>query len=174
MLSLLQDPRFSGLIHSADELLLKRASFSLFPAGIPQGAISEIYGPHGSGKTSWVLSFLDEQKSGRIAWIEPDIQVYPYSFLQWPHLALNRFLLLRAGKHCLWTARSVLQSRLFRFVVISQLDQAQKKELELRRLQIEAKNAGAFVLLISETPTRQKQNGHWTISLQVPVCSPLK
>lgn len=145
--------------------------FTGLKGGIPRGAVIEVCGPHGSGKTEFVLKFLAENPKLRVAWIEDQLSVYPMALPQYG-VGLDRVLFVDAGKELLWTAHQILRSRIFKVVVIScaeaKLD-GHDGAIELRRLQLSAEQTGSTLVLLSEEPTRE---GAWPISLQVKVQRP--
>src|SRR4051812_38374506 len=56
--------------------------FSRVAGGVPIGALTEISGPEGGGKTEVLLGFLAENPKARVAWIEERFTVYPCAFPQ--------------------------------------------------------------------------------------------
>jgi hypothetical protein len=158
------------LVHSLEELRSRIAParprealpFSLVSGGIPKSAITELSGPHGAGKTEAVLRFLAENPTIRAAWIEEELTAYPRAFPQ-AGVGLKRILFVEAGKFALWAALQIIRSRSFKAVVLH----AEKiEELELRRLQLAARDAGTSVIMLREKPV---EHGAWPISLRVKV-----
>ena len=51
---------------------------------VPRGALTEVSGPTGSGKTEALLKFIatHQHELGRVAWIEDRFTAYPTGFLQ--------------------------------------------------------------------------------------------
>lgn len=149
--------------------------FSGLKGGVPRGAVIEVCGPHGSGKTEFVLKFLSENPKLRVAWIEEQLSVYPCALPQ-HGVELNRVLFVDGGRELLWCAHQALRSRLFKVVVVSGFGEARvqgtrdaQRGVELRRLQLAAEQSGSTLILLSEEPTRR---GAWPISVQVQVQRP--
>lgn len=150
--------------------------------GIPRGAVTEVSGPSGGGKTETVLSFLAENASIRVAWIEDELTAYPCAFPQ-AGVALERVLFVdlarpnrfsadlarpnrfskEAGLDALWTTHQILRSQLFGIVV---LNSKQIYERDLRRLQLSSEQAQASLILLSDSP---KIRGAWPIAFQLEV-----
>lgn len=125
---------------------------------IEKGALSELSGPRGGGKTEAVLRFIAEAgadgRVSRVAWIERDFTVYPCAF-PLHQVALERVLFVDAGRdprHALWAAQQVLASQVFGIVVLG-LGEAVEDPVVLRRLQLAAEKAQATVVFLSETAT---------------------
>lgn len=129
--------------------------------GIPRGALTEISGPHGSGKTKLVLNFLAQNPKLRVAWIEDELSIYPCVFSQYD-ISLEHVLFVEAGSQAPWAAHQVLRSKLFEVIVL--MSSSRFHEIELRRLQLLAEQALATVLLIAEEKTRR---GTWPLALQI-------
>jgi hypothetical protein len=131
--------------------------------GLPRGALIEVSGDTGSGKTQVVLKLLAENPSLRVAWIEKDFTIYPCVFPQ-SQVELGRVLFVDS---CLgdtnWTVHQVLRSQIFGIVVLA--DEIIGKK-ELRRLQLEAERANACVILLSEKPRRENT---WPIHTRLEV-----
>lgn len=147
--------------------------FTKFSPGIPRGAISEISGPHGCGKTELVLKLIAENLRLHVAWIEDKFTAYPRAFPQYG-VHLNRVLFAEAEDQAIWTAHQMLRSGIFGIVVLStgQLEgservrSTQERQLELRRLQLAAEQSNSSLILLSETPTIE---GAWPINLQLTI-----
>ena len=130
---------------------------------LPKGALSEISGTLGSGKTELFLKYLAKQPpSNRIGWIEEQLTIYPCSFLQFG-IDLEQVLFAEAAENSLWTATQMLRSRLFKTVAIisKKLD-----SVSLRRLQLDAEKSGTSVVLLQNTPTLE---GAWPIACQIHI-----
>ena len=140
--------------------------FSHLEEGIPRGAITEVSGRSGSGKTELVLKFLAENPEARVAWIEEELTIYPCAFPQ-NRVGLERVLFIDApfGKK-LWTAHQILRSGACPIVVI---DAQGLNEADLRRLQLAAEKTDAVVILLSQTPS---ERGAWPIAAQLVVDRP--
>lgn len=145
--------------------------FTGLKGGIPRGAVIEVCGSHGSGKTEFVLKFLAENPKLRVAWIEDQMSVYPMALPQ-HGVGLSRVLFVDADKELLWIAHQIMRSRIFKVVVLSGAKAAlggREGAIELRRLQLAAEQTGSTLVLLSEEPTRE---GAWPISVQVKVQRP--
>jgi hypothetical protein len=129
--------------------------WSDLPPGLPKGAITEVCG---HGKTEFVVRFLKEQPEIRVAWIEPDLSIYPSGILQ-RAVNLDRVLFIEAGEAFPWAIHQVFKSNLFEAVVLSRSVDDLKL---LRRFQLGAEKADASLILISDTPS----NG-WPVALQL-------
>lgn len=140
-------------------------AFSEMESGIPRGAITELSGAHGCGKTDFVLRLIAENPKVHIAWVEDELSIYPCAFEQ-RGVQLGRVLFAEAQDQALWTALQMLRSGIFGIVVVSVSPQQQLEQLELRRLQLAAEQVNASVILLSEAPT---MHGAWPISLQLEV-----
>ena len=134
--------------------------FSLLQSGIPRGAITEISGLAGGGKTEAVLRLLAENPEIKVAWIEANFTLYPCRMAQ-QKVALERVLFVETSAEYLWVTQQVLRSQLFSVVV---LVAPVPQEAILRRLQIAAERAKASVVFLTEYPTRQ---GTWPIQVQL-------
>lgn len=136
-------------------------SFSLERDGIPRGAITEISGSPGSGKSEAVLKFIAElPPSLRVAWVEEDFTVYPCALPQ-AGVDLSRVLFSWAGDQACWSAHQVLRSQLFPVVVLmAKIEES----IELRRLQLIAEKSGSSLILLSDEP---RLRDHWPIRLQL-------
>jgi hypothetical protein len=139
----------------------ERFAFSLERDGIPRGAITEISGSPGSGKSEAVFKLISETSSSiRVAWVEEDFTIYPCALLQ-AGVDLSRVLFSQAGGLACWSAQQILRSQLFPIVVLSARI---REEIELRRLQLAAEKSCTTLLLLSDEPRRQ---GAWPIRLQL-------
>lgn len=156
--------------------------FSILSRGIPLGALIEVSGPAGGGKTEVVLQFLAENPQLKVAWVENSMTIYPCVFLE-KKLELNRVLFVET-LDLLWVAHQVLKSQIFGVLVLpptrvvlnsSSHDSshsrgegliAQINEVQLRRLQIAAEKAQVSVFLLTEMALEE---GAWPISVQIQV-----
>ena len=153
----------AGVLRTAGAASRSHFDFSLLqPTGIPRGALTEISGAHGAGKTEVVLQFLAEHTEVRTAWIEDKMTAYPVAFPQ-NGVALNRVLFAQAGRDPLWTAHQILRSGIFPIVVLMA---GAINELELRRLQLSAEKSDSSVITLTEKPTLTRT---WPIRLQLAV-----
>ncbi len=121
------------------------------PGGrLPRGALTELSGPLGCGKTEWLLrEVLAQHPTLRIAWIERQSNRYPLCFPQ-HQVSLERVLFIEAGDQGLWSAQQVLRSGIFGFIV---LEDVPTDAVSLKKLQLAAEKAESAVILLRETPT---------------------
>jgi hypothetical protein len=136
----------------------------IFPS-LPRGALIELSGPLGAGKTEVVLKFLAANPEARVAWIEEKFTAYPCSFIQ-NGVSLERVLFIEA-KDPLWSLHQTMKSQVFGAVIWSvESDQKLRDPVVLRRLQIAAERSSCSVLLLTETPAPASS---WPISVQIRV-----
>jgi hypothetical protein len=153
-------------------------SFSLLEGGIPKGALTEISGP---GKTEFLVRFLSEHPSQKVAWIEDQISIYPYAIFQ-RKAQLQRILFAEAGTNSLWALMQVLRSQVFGIIVFSSTTTTRLSksgvgggigqescrtlfdERTLRAMQLSAEKAQASVVFLRDEP-----GDSWPISLQLRV-----
>jgi hypothetical protein len=76
-------------------------------------------------------------------------------------------LFVEAGKDILWASLQLIQSRIFKIVVISTTAEGSKRftDVELRRLQLAAEKAAVAAVLLTEKPTQAA----WAIVFQAEV-----
>ena len=136
--------------------------FSQLDNGLPKGAVVEVSGSAGGGKTEIVLRFLAENPEARVAWIEDEMTVYPCAFPQ-NRVGLERVLFVESRpQDTLWTVHQILRSSVFGVIVLrvrNALD-----EMALRRLQLAAEKTQTTVVLLSEEAARR---GTWPIAVQL-------
>ena len=149
---------------SRDALLWEHAEVS-----VPRGALTEVSGPYGSGKTEALLKFIaaHQQALGRVAWIEDRFTAYPTGFLQ-QGVDLSRLLFIEGGAESIWAAHQVLRSQIFGAVVIFVREatlSASEPRVELRRLQLSAEQSNACVFLLTHQP--RPQGASWPLALQL-------
>lgn len=132
---------------------------------ISKGALTEICGPAGGGKTELTLQLIreldSEKASPKVCWIERDFTIYPPAFAR-HGIDPNRIFWVDSqaaaggesdsAKLALWSAQQALASRLFGIVVVGGSSRGYET-VALRRLQLAAEKSQAFVLLLSEYPT---------------------
>lgn len=118
-------------------------SCSLLESGIPKGVITEITG---TGKTEFVLAFLREHPTLRVAWIEENFSVYPFGFMQ-RNVSLDRILFVESGtSDTLWSVLQVLKSQIFSVVVVY----AENLDLmALRKIQLASEKSGSATLWLT-------------------------
>ncbi|MEO5969500.1 MAG: hypothetical protein ABIQ95_06200 [Bdellovibrionia bacterium] len=136
--------------------------FSLLEKGIPRGALTEISGRAGGGKTEAVLRLLAENPEVKVAWIEENFTLYPCRMAQ-QKVALDRVLFIETSAEYLWVTQQVLRSQIFSVVVLTA---PVPNEIILRRLQIAAERAKSTLIFLTEYPTLQ---GTWPITVQLQV-----
>jgi len=141
--------------------------FSLLPSGMPKSGLVELCGTIGAGKTEVILRFLNENPNLEVAWIEKDFTIYPGAF---PHyqVSLDRILFIdvsspRFKQTPFWCASQVVKSQLFQAVIFFQIEFT---EIELRRLQLLAKQAGTLIIFLRTHRLREK---NWCVTLQIQV-----
>lgn len=135
--------------------------FSLFAQGFPKGSVVEIFGP---GKTEFLVKFLAENKGLRVAWIEPQITIYPFAFLQ-RDVDLSRILFVEADKENVWATLQILQAQIFQVVALSFQN---FDDRNLRKIQLAAEKSQALVVLLNKESTAS-----WVPSVQLHVERPL-
>src|SRR5262245_11482106 len=104
---------------------------------LPRGAIIEISGAPGAGKTELVLTLLAGNPQTRVAWVEEIFTVYPCAFPQ-SGVDLDRVLFVRQDPACeepLWAAHQILKSQVFGLAVLSMASRKLEDVVTLRRLQ---------------------------------------
>ncbi len=137
-------------------------AFSLLAHGFTKGSVIEIVG---SGKTEFLTQFLAENKNLRVAWIEPEITIYPFAFLQ-RDVDLSRILFVEAENDNTWVTLQILQAQIFQVVALSYLS---FDERALRKIQLAAEKSQAIVVLLNKEKMKS-----WVPSLQVRVERPTK
>jgi hypothetical protein len=139
-------------------------TFSRLRPGVPKGAVTQIAGEAGLGKTRAVLQLLAEQPHARVGWVEDRFTAYPRAFSQLK-VDLQRVLFVESGEKLedfLWSTLQLLQSRVFEIVVA--YTQLELDQVALRRLQLASEQSHAATILLSEQLTSK---GAWPISLQI-------
>ena len=140
--------------------------FSRVENGMPRGALIEIGGCPGSGKTELVLQFLAENPKLRVAWIEKEFSIYPCAFAE-HEIDLGRLLFVDPGpKTAMWCAHQILKSQLFEVITITEEEGARSDENSLRRLQLLAQKSQSTIFLLNSEARTEK---HWPISMQLEV-----
>jgi hypothetical protein len=123
--------------------------------GLPRGAITEICGP---GKTEFIVKFLKEHLELRVAWVEPNLSIYPTGLLQ-RELRLDRILFVEAENEFPWVVQQLFKSNLFEIVILLSTLSDSKM---LRRFQLSAEKAHASLILLSEAFSKG-----WPVALQL-------
>ena len=153
-----------GITPASD--LSNHTPFSKIENGLPRGALIEISGVPGSGKTELVLNFLAENPKLRVAWIEKDLSIYPCAFPE-QDVDLDRLLFVDPGpRTAMWCAHQILKSQLFEVIAITEEDGALSDENSLRRLQLLAQKSQSTILLLHSEARTEK---HWPISMQLEI-----
>ena len=138
-------------------------AFESLGEGLPKGALVEISGRTGGGKTEVVFRFLAQNPTLRVAWIEEDFTIYPCA-RPLNRVGLERVLFVDSPPgQALWTAHQILRSQVFGVLV---LKASCVSEMELRRLQRAAGKSQVTVILLSQEPAKR---GTWPISVQLEV-----
>jgi hypothetical protein len=139
--------------------------FSMLEGEIPRGALVEVSGVMGGGKTETVLRLLAENEGVRAAWVEENLTLYPVAFAQ-ARVKLERTLFVDASHDsevALWAAQQILRSGACEIVVLVAHNVG---ELSRRRLQLAAERAGTTVILMCDQPS---SIGTWPLALQLQV-----
>lgn len=135
----------------------------LLECGIPRGAITEISGREGGGKTEFLMDFLKANANLRVAWVESRMTVYPFA-LAAHGISLRRILFVEPPvTNLVWTLHQLLKSGLFEVVVLSH---AVLPDVDLRKLQIFSEQAQAAMVMLADEPRRE---GSWPLALQLEV-----
>lgn len=144
-------------------------AFEGLEGGLPKGALVEVSGSAGSGKTETVLRFLAQNPEVRVAWVEDEFTVYPCAFPQ-NRVGLERVLFVDSpSSELFWTIHQMLRSGVFGVIVLRMASglgerSADGASVVLRRLQLAAEKSGVTVILLTERPARR---GTWPISVQL-------
>ena len=123
--------------------------------GLPKGAITQVCG---AGKTEFVVRFLREHSGLRVAWVEPNLSIYPCGLLQ-RGINLNRVLFIEAGNEFPWVVQQVFKTSLFEIVILTSTIEDFKM---LRRFQLAAEKAHASLIILSEAFSNA-----WPVALQL-------
>ncbi|HAR43952.1 MAG TPA: hypothetical protein DCS07_15170 [Bdellovibrionales bacterium] len=141
---------------------------------LPVGAVTELAGPLGSGKTEWLLRYLAGKPKLRVAWLEPGsgsgYSSFPTAFPEYG-VSLERVLFVDCGRQLLWAAHQILKSQTYEVIVLRGDigNQSLLDEMDFRRLQLLAEKSQLSVILLNEKPT---QKGAWPIATQLEVARP--
>ncbi len=145
------------LIGAVDSFSTNTSSFSLYPSGIPKGAVTEIAG---SGKTQFIARFLAEHPDYKAAWVEESITINPYALFQ-KHVNLNNILFIEAQKELPWVLSQALQSGCFKALITNVSFVSEK---DLRRYQLLSEKSQAHFFLLSESLHKS-----WVPKLQLDI-----
>lgn len=129
---------------------------------VEKGSVLALCSPDGGGKTELVMQVIEQNREMRVAWIEKELTIYPFSFAQ-KKISMNRVLFVEAGKQEMWSASHCIRSQLFDLVVVRAESLC---EMDLRRLQLAAEKAQVSVILLTSAPIRE---GAWPLSEQLAV-----
>jgi hypothetical protein len=135
-----QNPWFAGAFEK--KRTKPSLGFSLYPPGLPLGAITHLSGQE---RTQALLQLLAEHPQLKASWVEQSLSAYPPGFAQ-AGIRLENLLFVQAGDQVAWTLSQLLRSQIFQVVVAAS---PLKGELELRRLQLAAEKAGSILLCLA-------------------------
>jgi hypothetical protein len=135
--------------------------FSLLKGGIPKTGLIGIQGTLGSGKTEAVIQFLNENDKLKAVWVESEFNLYPQA-LGLQGVSLERILFLESS-WVFWCVTQVLKSQIFQVAI---LYHDAFSEVELRRLQILARQTQSLILLLQDTEKILSQV-RWPFLLQL-------
>lgn len=117
---------------------------------LPRGALVELLG---SGSREWLFSLFRMHEKTRIAWIEPQLSLFPPAVFQ-RGVDLSRLLFVETEKEWTWALLQVLRAKLFHFAVTPmELVPANGTDVFLRKLQIQAERSGTTLFFLSEQET---------------------
>jgi hypothetical protein len=138
-------------------------------AGVPRGALIEMSGAAGGGKTEALLRLVSENPETRVAWVEERFTIFP-SALPQHGVSLDRILFVEGkGANAIWVVHQLLRSQMFAIVVLGVgpgLLHDLRSDVVLRRLQLAAGKARATVVFLAESSL---QGAPWPISVQIQV-----
>lgn len=135
-----------GLENAFSPKTRESLAFSLYPEGLPLGALTQILGP---GSTEAILQLFAEHPGQKMAWAEARLTAYPPGFVQ-RGANLNCLLFVEGGEHFAWALAQLLRSQLFKVVVAASPLKGEGVELGLRRLQLAAEQSGSALILAAE------------------------
>ena len=96
-------------VQIAENLRHETLAFSESPTGIPKAALTEFYGPAGSGKTSSIIKLLEEHPDLRPCWIENGLTINPQAVAQ-KGVDIKRLLFIDIFNHTELLFWSALQT----------------------------------------------------------------
>ncbi len=132
-----QEPEF------APPTQARQMGFSLYAPGLPMGALTHL---GGEGRTEVVLRLLGEHPGLKAAWVEERLTAYPPGFVQ-QGADLQCLLFVQGGEHFAWALTQLVRSQIFSLVVVASPIKSGEAGLELRRLQLVARQAACAVIL---------------------------
>jgi hypothetical protein len=139
----------------------------LLDGGFPQGGLTVLTGPSGSGQLTVATMLLaEETRAGRpVAWVDVRGSVYPPALAS-RGVELSRMLMVRgAPDRALYAAEQLIASGLFGAVVASGLER-QLGPAALRRLQTSTEGSRTATVLVLE-PAAAAQVTHAALRLQL-------
>jgi hypothetical protein len=162
---------FPSLLHLHGNWLAKQKAqaetlrFEGLDNGLPKGALVEVSGAAGSGKTEVALRFLAQNPAQRVAWVEEEFSVYPSAFPQ-NRVGLERVLFVDSpAGQALWTVHQMLRSGVFGVIVLRVgAGRGGIDDMALRRLQLAAEKSQVTILLLNDQPSKR---GTWPIAVQL-------
>ena len=126
-------------------------------SGIPLGCITEV---SGTGKTEFLIQFLQKNSGRRVVWVEEYFSLFPLAIFQ-RGISPEQILFVDAGKEIEWVILNALRSQAFPIVIF---DRKECDSIFLKRIQLATKRAQSATIWT----TTQSQN-FWTSSLQLQV-----
>lgn len=135
--ALAQAPEFS------QPASLGSLSYSLYPPGLPLGALTLL---DGQGNIEAALCLLKEHPELKAAWVEERLSAYPPAFVQ-QGVNLNCLLFVEGGPRFAWAVVELARSQAFKVIVVASPLSVGEKGLELRRLQLAARQSEVVLLL---------------------------
>ena len=145
------------MIGASENQLQERSQFSLYPEGFSLGSVVEITG---RGKTEWLASFLREQPTYKVAWVEKEISINPYALFQ-KQVDLRNILFIEAKNQIMWCLTQALGSGCFK-VMITGDDHL--SENEMRRIQLLSEKHQAHFFILGEQSSKT-----WVPSLKLKI-----
>ena len=124
---------------------------------LPRGAITEVVG---SGKTEFMVEFLQKNSSLRAVWIEQELTINPVAIAQ-RGVNIERILFVQAEKDFVWGIEESVRSGIFPIVLATNV---YPEEKPLRRLQLNAEKAKCALVFLNDFPS-----GMWPISLSLKI-----
>ena len=138
----------------------QRLAWPLYAPGLPLGALTQLVGPAGGGKTEALLALAAAHPGLRLAWVERRLSAYPPGLAS-RGLDLRAALFVEGGERYAWALTEVVRSQLFKLVVAAT---PLSGELPLRRLQLAAEAAQAGVVFLASDAGQA-----WPITLRLDV-----
>lgn len=117
---------------------------------IPRGSLVELLG---NSSREWLFEVFLAHPDSRIAWIEPQLSLFPPAVAQ-RGVSLSRFLFLETEKEWSWALLQTLRSKLFHFAITPVgIVPNRNADVFLRKLQIQAERSGTTLFFLSERET---------------------